>query len=99
MHGYGIIERLRSRTDGAVALEGGTLYPALRRLEENAMVSGHWTEVGGRRRRVYALTSAGAAALGRERGAWRDFVRTLGSVLDTAGPDAAGDAAAHGTAG
>lgn len=83
VHGYGMIERLRAQTDGAVALEGGTLYPALRRLEDNGMVRGAWTEVGGRRRRVYALTSAGTGALNRERGAWRDFVRTLGSVLDT----------------
>jgi len=82
VHGYAIVERLRDRTDGAVALEGGTLYPALRRLEESGLVEGTWTQASGRRRRVYALTAPGAAALNGERGAWRDFVRTLGSVLD-----------------
>lgn len=86
VHGWGIIERLRDGTDGAVSLEGGTLYPALRRLEDSGLVTGEWTEVAGRRRRVYSLTAAGAAALHRERGAWRNFVRVLGSVLDTSGP-------------
>ena len=88
VHGYAIVERLRDRTDGAVALEGGTLYPALRRLEESGLVEGTWTQASGRRRRVYTLTAAGASALHRERGAWRDFVRTIGAVLD--GPPAPG---------
>lgn len=82
VHGYAIVEQLRDRTDGAVALEGGTLYPALRRLEESGLVEGTWTQASGRRRRVYTLTPAGTSALHGERGAWRDFVRTLGSVLD-----------------
>lgn len=82
VHGYAIVERLRDRTDGAVVLEGGTLYPALRRLEESGLVEGTWTQASGRRRRVYTLTAPGVAALHGERGAWRDFVRTLGSVLD-----------------
>jgi PadR family transcriptional regulator PadR len=86
VHGYGIIERLRTRTGGSVSLEGGTLYPALRGLEESGLVRGEWTNAAGRRRRVYALTEEGMAALHGKRGAWREFVRTLGSVLD--GPSA-----------
>lgn len=82
VHGYGIIDRVRERTEGAVSLEGGTLYPALRQLEESGLIAGTWTDASGRRRRVYTLTAAGTAALRTERGAWREFVRTLGSVLD-----------------
>lgn len=82
LHGYAVIERLRAQTGGAVALEGGTLYPALRRLEDSGLVSGTWTDAAGRRRKVYTLTPGGTAALHGERGAWREFVRTLGSVLD-----------------
>ena len=82
LHGYGVIERLKAQTGGAVSIEGGTLYPALRRLEESGLVRGEWTDAAGRRRRVYTLTDDGVAALHGERGAWREFVRTLGSVLD-----------------
>ncbi len=82
VHGYGIIDRVRGQTGGAVSLEGGTLYPALRRLEENGLIAGSWTDASGRRRRVYTLTASGTAALRAERSAWRHFVRTLGSVLD-----------------
>ncbi len=82
LHGYAVIDRLRAQTSGAVVLEGGTLYPALRRLENSGLGSGTWTDAAGRGRRVYTLTPGGTAALHGERVAWREFVRTLGSLLD-----------------
>lgn len=56
-HGYAIIEAVRVRTDGAVALTTGSVYPALRRLEEAGYVTGSWSTEGGRRRRTYQLTA------------------------------------------
>lgn len=81
-HGFAVMAELRRRTGGTVSLESGTLYPALRRLETAGLIVGTWTTGSGRRRREYQLTDAGRRALANERRAWRDFVATIGAVLD-----------------
>jgi len=81
-HGYAIAETLRARSDGAFALPEGTLYPALHRLERAALLSSAWSEVNGRRRRVYQLTRAGHRALARRHGEWRDFARAVHAVVE-----------------
>lgn len=66
-HGYGIIQRVGEFTDGEVRLGPGTLYGALDRLTTEGLVAATRTEtVGGRERRYYRLTDAGAAALTAE---------------------------------
>ncbi|HVF61945.1 MAG TPA: helix-turn-helix transcriptional regulator [Thermoanaerobaculia bacterium] len=79
-HGYAIIEALRERSGGAFELPEGTIYPALHRLEERALVRSAWTEAG-RRRRVYELTREGRAALARQRQDWAAFSAAVRSVL------------------
>ena len=64
-HGYGIITVLRERSDGAFDLHEGTIYPALHRLEGAGLLDSSWAEGDGRKRRVYALTGKGEAALVR----------------------------------
>ena len=85
-HGFAVMAELRRRTGGTVDLESGTLYPALRRLEEAGLIVGAWTTGPGRRRREYQLTDRGRAALSNERGVWRDFVATIGAVLEPPAP-------------
>ncbi len=80
-HGYAIAETLRSRSDGAFDLPEGTLYPALHRLERAGLLSSRWSEVNGRRRRVYQLTHAGHRALEKQHGEWRDFARAVRAVV------------------
>src|SRR5215813_8656538 len=58
-HGYAVIEALRQSTSGRLDLPTGTIYPALRRLEQAGLIRGAWSVVGGRRRREYRLTAAG----------------------------------------
>ena len=81
-HGYAIAETLRSRSDGALDLPEGTLYPALHRLERRGLLASRWSEVNGRRRRVYQLTQKGHRALAKRHGEWRDFARAVHSVVD-----------------
>ena len=83
MHGYGIAETLRARSDGAFNLPEGTLYPALHRLERAGLLSSRWSKVSGRRRRVYQLTRAGHRALATRQGEWRDFARAVHAVLES----------------
>ncbi|WP_460406652.1 PadR family transcriptional regulator [Actinophytocola sediminis] len=85
LHGYAIIEALQVRSGGALDLPTGTVYPALRRLERAALLSGSWSSVGGRDRRTYTLTRAGRHALARQRTEWREFTSVVDAVLRPAG--------------
>ena len=85
-HGFAVMMELRCRSGGVVALESGTLYPALRRLEGAGLIVGTWTTGPGRRRREYELTDRGRRSLDEERGLWADFVAVMGAAL---GPRAA----------
>jgi PadR family transcriptional regulator PadR len=81
-HGYAIMEALRAGSGGQFDLPTGTIYPALRRLERAGLVHGTWSEVGGRRRRVYELTPAGWRMLDAERGIWREFSAAVTALLE-----------------
>ena len=81
MHGYAIMEALLERSEGALNLPTGTLYPALRRLERAGYLRGEWSTVGGRQRRTYRLTAAGRRTLAAERTEWRDFSAVIERVL------------------
>src|SRR6266581_2341826 len=86
-HGYAVIEALRQSTAGRLDLPTGTIYPALRRLEQAGLITGSWSVVGGRRRRDYRLTPAGVRALSGRRADWRDFSATVTAALGgPAGP-------------
>ncbi len=80
-HGYAVIEELRRRTDGAIDLPEGTVYPALHRLERAGLLASHWTEVNGRRRRSYSLTAGGKSAAREKRREWTAFALTVQRVV------------------
>ena len=80
-HGYAIIAELRHRSQGAFDLPEGTVYPALHRLEDAGLLASSWADAEGRRRRVYALTDRGAAALAAERTQWRRFATGVQAVV------------------
>jgi len=81
-HGYAVIEALRQSTGGRLDLPTGTIYPALRRLEQAGLIAGSWSVVGGRRRREYELTSAGDRALSGRRADWLDFSAMVTAALE-----------------
>ncbi len=80
-HGYAIAQALRTRSDALIDLAEGTLYPALHRLERGGLISGRWSEVNGRRRRVYQLTAKGERALMQKHQEWDLFARTVYAVV------------------
>ena len=80
-HGYAVIEELRTRTDGAIDLPEGTIYPALHRLERSGLLTSTWSEVNGRRRRSYTLTSGGKKAAREKRREWSTFALTVQRVV------------------
>jgi DNA-binding PadR family transcriptional regulator len=80
-HGYAVIEELRRRTEGAIDLPEGTIYPALHRLERAGLLSSTWTEVGGRRRRTYSVTPRGTTAAREKRQEWNGFAVMVQRVV------------------
>jgi DNA-binding PadR family transcriptional regulator len=81
-HGYAVIGTLRRSTGGRLDLPTGTIYPALRRLEDAGLITGSWSVVAGRRRRDYRLTTAGTQALSGKRSDWRDFAAIISVALE-----------------
>jgi PadR family transcriptional regulator, regulatory protein PadR len=80
-HGYSIIRAIRDRSDGEFELLEGSLYPALHRLERDRLVASSWSNVAGRKRRVYKLTRKGRATLEQQERDWRRFERAMNLVL------------------
>ena len=81
-HGYAVIESLRQSTGGRLDLPTGTIYPALRRLEQAGLITGSWSVVAGRQRRAYRLTAAGTRALSGKRADWHDFAAVITAALE-----------------
>ena len=82
LHGYGIARWIEEVTRGSLSIEEGSLYPALRRLEDKAWVTSSWALSDTNRRvRVYKLTRTGRASLRADAGAWLEFSRAVTLVL------------------
>jgi len=81
LHGYAVIEALKARSGGELALPEGTVYPALHRLEDDGLLRSEWSTASGRRRRVYSITRRGEKELGARRERWRLFSTTIEAVL------------------
>jgi PadR family transcriptional regulator, regulatory protein PadR len=78
-HGYGVIERLRERSQGVLDYAESTVYSALRRLERAGLLASRLST--GRRRRVYRLTRSGRRRLERERKEWALLARAVARVV------------------
>jgi transcriptional regulator len=84
MHGWGISQRVQQISDGVLAVNQGSLYPALQRLEKAGLLTSEWgTTDNNRRARYYRLTAGGRRALGDELESWRRFATGLEAVLRT----------------
>ena len=82
LHGYAVIEALRTRSEGAFDLAEGTVYPVLHRLENAGYLASRWTTAeSGRKRRVYSLTKRGERALSSQRATWEQFSVAVGGLL------------------
>jgi len=70
-HGWGIARRIEQISDNLLALNQGTLYPALLRLEQMGWISSQWGESeNNRRAKFYSITRAGKKQLASEAANW-----------------------------
>lgn len=82
LYGYQIAKRLEEAEADGIAIKQGTLYPVLRSLEGQGLLSSRVEpSVSGPPRKYYSITDEGVAVLDAWSDAWhktRDFVdRTL----------------------
>ena len=70
-HGYGIARRIEQVSGGMLALNQGTLYPALVRLEQEGWIKPKWgVSENNRRAKFYSLTPRGSRQLAAETDKW-----------------------------
>lgn len=81
-HGYALARTIERRTENALQLREGTLYPALHALERDGLIVSAWeTPENGRERKTYTLTESGQAKLTEWSDGWQQFVVAVGRVL------------------
>src|SRR5262245_11801484 len=83
LHGYGIARRIEQVAQGMLALNQGTIYPALLRLEQKGWIKSRWgTSENNRRARFYEITRAGTKQLARETESWERTVTIMSKMLE-----------------
>ena len=82
LHGYGIARRIEETSRHRIALNYGTLYPALVRLEQEGCIAGSWGQSeNNRRAKFYQLTPAGRRQLAREARAWQETAELVAAFF------------------
>ena len=82
LHGYGIARRIEQTSGDLLAVNYGTLYPALLKLEQEGYISSEWgVSDNNRRAKYYRLTRAGRKQLEREARDWRETTAILARFL------------------
>src|SRR5688572_23627205 len=82
-HGYGVARRIEQIAQGMLALNQGTIYPALLRLEQRGWITSEFgASENNRRARFYALTRAGRKQLTAETENWARTVAMVNRLLE-----------------
>jgi PadR family transcriptional regulator PadR len=83
LHGLGVSRRVEQITAGTFAVQPGSLFPALHRLEEAGWLSSSWqASENNRRAKYYALTKAGRKQLGEETAQWNKIAIAIARALE-----------------
>ena len=82
LHGYGIARRIEQTSGDRLALNYGTLYPALMKLEQEGYIASKWgASENNRRARYYRLTRAGRRQLAKEARDWEQATAIMARFL------------------
>lgn len=73
-YGYGLLEKLE---EAGVEVDANTLYPMLRRLEKQGLLTSEWDTEGSRPRKYYATSDRGAELARELMRSWLDMTGTL----------------------
>ena len=78
-YGYALINRLAER---GLEIDQGTLYPLLRRLESQELLTSSWNVEGSRPRRYYVISPVGDQVLEALSADWRNLIQVMENLLD-----------------
>jgi DNA-binding PadR family transcriptional regulator len=78
-YGYSLRQALAGK---GMSIEEGTLYPLLRRLEEQGLLESDWRIEDGPPRRYYKLSERGALHFADLTKTWRELTATINRLLD-----------------
>jgi PadR family transcriptional regulator PadR len=82
LHGYGIARRIEQVSEDLIALNQGTIYAALLRLQQKRWISASWgTSENNRRAKFYAITRTGKKQLQSEAQNWDRMASVMGKLL------------------
>ena len=85
LHGWAIAKRIEQVSDDALAVNQGTLYPALLRLQQKGWITAKWgTSDNNRRARFYSLTRKGRKQLAIEEQNWEQMVALVARFFQPA---------------
>jgi PadR family transcriptional regulator, regulatory protein PadR len=83
LHGLGVSRRVEQITGGTFAVQPGSLFPALHRLEESGWLTATWQpSENNRRAKYYRLTKAGRRQLGEETSQWNRIAMAIAKALE-----------------
>jgi len=82
-YGYEMTKKLRVLSDDAYHMNEGTLYPALKRLENKECVSSYWSQgMDGNRRKYYSITETGRKVLAEKLSNWKQINQLIDKTLE-----------------
>ena len=82
-HGYKLIKEIERRSQGFLQFKEGTLYPTLRKLENDGLIKGDWQALpSGHKRRLYFITPKGKEMLRKKRALWQGFTSAMNLILN-----------------
>jgi PadR family transcriptional regulator PadR len=88
LHGYGVLLRIQQISQNRLLIQQGSLYPALYRLEHQALITSEWGESENKRKaKFYRLSAAGRRRLKEETAYWRRISETIGFALEAVPED------------
>jgi len=84
LHGYGVLLRIQQISKDRLAIQQGSLYPALYRLENQGWIASEWGESENKRKaKYYQLTAAGRRKLQTEAEKWNRMADLIAGILET----------------
>jgi transcriptional regulator len=85
LHGYAIAKRIKESSDEMLAIEDGSLYPALNRMLVKGWLEAEWgTSENNRKARFYKLTPEGRKQLAHESKQFDQLVSAIQLVMNKA---------------
>ena len=85
LHGYAIARKIKAASREALAIEEGSLYPALNRMRVKGLLTAEWgISENNRKARFYRLTPAGRKQLGLEAAEFNRLIAAIGLVMKEA---------------